>query len=85
MINKKYIVLGTLITLTTLSVGGYVMTQNNNSDKTNNEITQNASINDMTNSLTTEENKKPEQKEDSNTKKKEKIKDKEETTKNTQK
>lgn len=85
MINKKYIVLGTLITLTTLSVGGYVMTQNNNSDKTNNEITQNASINDMANSLTTEENKKPEQKEDSNTKGKEKIKDKEETTKNTQK
>lgn len=100
MINKKYIVLGTLITLTTLSVGGYVMTQNNNSDKTNNEITQNSHpINDIANSLTTEENKKPEQKEeskieekanetkneDSNKNEKEKLKPKEETTKNTQK
>lgn len=100
MINKKYIVLGTLITLTTLSVGGYVMTQNNNSDKTNNEITQNSHpINDIANSLTNEENKKPEQKEetkieekatetkneDSNKNEKEKLKPKEETTKNTQK
>lgn len=91
MINKKYIVLGTLITLTTLSAGGYVMTQNNNSDKTNNEITQNSHpINDIANSLITEENKKPEQKEetkkeDSNKNETEKIKSKEETTKNTQK
>lgn len=97
MIDKKYIILGTLITLTTLSAGGYVMTQNNHSEKTNNEITQNSHpVNEIANSLTTEENKKTEQKEetkikektteeDSNTKEKEKTKPKEETTKNTQK
>lgn len=100
MIDKKYIILGTLITLTTLSAGGYVMTHNNNNDKINNEITQNSHpVNEIANSLTTEENKKPEQKEetkieekttetkkeDSNKNETEKIKSKEETTKNTQK